>query len=302
MLHCRVRSRATSSAHSDLTSFFTYSGVSLVQADPIEVYPMSELSRNFYFLVSVEGPTGLDSGRRVVLGIDDGAQQGHPDLHQLPGSTFTGSSSGGEHSTGCDGHGTMVSSCISSTINNSLDLVGVAPGCYTRGGKIFNAIEIFGFCFGFLESQDSWIVGGIEWSVDIGARITNSSWGGGGASSVVVDAFESARDQGVIHFAAAGNDGSSSIGFPANLPTVNAVSAIASNGSLASFSTSGAGTFVSAPGASVLVARQGREVLAHACGQRQERSSARVLRGAVRSASGSGLKEAPPLAALSRKK
>ena len=190
----------------------------------------------------------------VVVVLDDGAQQGHPDLHQLPGSTFTGASSGGEHSTPCDGHGTMVSSCISSTINNNLDLVGVAPGCFTRGGKIFNAIDFFGFCFGLLESQDSWIVDGLEWSVDIGARITNSSWGGGASSAVVVSAFANARAQGVIHFAAAGNDGSSTIGFPANLPTVNAVTAIASNGSLASFSTYGSGTFVAAPGASVLVA------------------------------------------------
>jgi len=190
----------------------------------------------------------------VVVVLDDGAQQGHPDLHQLPGGTFTGSSSDGEHSTPCDGHGTMVSSCISSTIDNNLDLVGVAPGCYTRGGKIFNAIDFFGFCFGFLESQDSWIVAGLEWSVDIGARITNSSWGGGASSAVVVNAFANSRSQGVLHFAAAGNDGSSTIGFPANLPTVNAVTAIASNGSLASFSTFGSGAFVTAPGASVLVA------------------------------------------------
>ena len=55
-----------------------------------------------------------------------------------------------------------------------------------------------------------------------------------------------------MHFAATGNDGTSTIGFPANLSSVNAVSAIQSNGSLASFSTNGNGNFICAPGAAVL--------------------------------------------------
>lgn len=206
--------------------------------------------------IDMDGPEAWDitigDDAVVVVILDDGAQQGHPDLHQLAGSTFSGSGSNGDHYTECDGHGTCVSSCVASTINNATDVVGIAPNCYTRSGKIFNAISFFGFCLGLLESQDSWIVNGINWSATIGARATNSSWGGGGSSSTVNAAYANTGAQGVMHFAAAGNDGSSTIGWPANLAIINSVSAVSSNGSLASFSTYGSGLFVSAPGESIL--------------------------------------------------
>ena len=88
---------------------------------------------------------------------------------------------------------------------------------------------------------------GINWAASSGARVTNSSWGGGAASAAITSAFNSTRDQGVLHIAAAGNDGSSTIGFPANLGSVNAVAALAPSGNLASFSTYGSGLFISAP-------------------------------------------------------
>ncbi|MDG2291468.1 MAG: S8 family serine peptidase [Phycisphaerales bacterium] len=208
--------------------------------------------------IDMDAPEAWDvtigSDAVVVVVLDDGGQQGHPDLHQLPGETFSGSGSGsGNHATTCDGHGTCVASCVSSTINNATDVVGVAPGCYTRAGKIFNSIDFFGFCLGFLEFQDSWAVNGITWAEDIGARVTNSSWGGGSASASINAAFEATANAGVLHFAAAGNDGTSTIGWPANNPNVLAISAVASNGSLASFSTYGNGLFAAAPGASILV-------------------------------------------------
>ncbi len=208
--------------------------------------------------VDMNGPEAWDvtigSEDVVVVILDDGAQQNHPDLHQLPGSTFTGSSSGGEHSTPCDGHGTAVSSCVASTIDNNTDLVGIAPGCHTRGAKIFNAIDFFGFCLGFLEFQESWGVNGIGWSASVGARVTNSSWGGGSPSAAIESAYQSTYNQGVMHFGAAGNDGSASISWPASSQWLHAISAMSSNGSLASFSTYGSGLFAAAPGASILTA------------------------------------------------
>ncbi|MCH2132493.1 MAG: S8 family serine peptidase [Phycisphaerales bacterium] len=188
----------------------------------------------------------------MVAVLDDGLDQDHPDMNQVPGFNFTGSGSSGDHETACDGHGTCVASCVSAIINNNLYTVGVAPSCPTIGMKIFNAIEFFGFCFGFLESQDSWIIAGLNQSVTSGARVTNSSWGGGASSSGVNAAFTSSYAQGVLHIAAAGNDGSTTIGWPASLNNVLAVAALASNGTLASFSTSGSGLFGSAPGAGIL--------------------------------------------------
>ena len=191
-----------------------------------------------------------DEAIQVVV-LDSGIDQNHQDIHQLPGETFTGSSSNGDPGNSCDNHGTAVAGCVSGTINNSIGVVGVAPGCTVRAGKVFNEISLFGFCLGFLEFQDSWVVEGIGWSAAEGARVTNSSWGGGSASGSITAAFNQTYEQGVLHVAAAGNDGSSTIGWPASLENVLAVSAMQSNGTLASFSTYGSGLFAAAPGAGI---------------------------------------------------
>jgi hypothetical protein len=188
----------------------------------------------------------------IVSILDDGIDQDHPDISQVPGNDFTDEGTGGDHTTMCDGHGSCVGGCVSATIDNNLGVTGVAPGCRVMATRIFNAIDFFGFCFGFIETTDAWIANGIGWATQNGARVTNSSWGGGSPSSVVTTAFENARAAGVIHFGAAGNDGSSSISYPASLSALNAVAAINSSGSLASFSTYGSGLFCSAPGEGIL--------------------------------------------------
>ena len=193
----------------------------------------------------------LGSSEVSVVILDSGIDQNHNDITQLPGQTFSSGSSNGDPSNGCDNHGTAVAGCVSASIDNNLGVVGVAPNCTVRAGKIFNEIDLFSFCLGFLEFQDSWAVSGITWSADIGAKVTNSSWGGGAPSASITTAFNQTRDQGVLHVAAAGNDGTSTLGWPSSLDSVIAVAAMSSNGTLASFSTYGNGLFISAPGQSI---------------------------------------------------
>lgn len=184
----------------------------------------------------------------LVAIFDDGLDQDHPDVNQIPGFNFTGNGSTGDHVTECDAHGTCVASCVSAVVNNGTGAVGIAPTSRSIGMKIFNSVSFFGFCLGFLESQDSWTVNGINQAADSGARVTNSSWGGGGASSVINAAFSSTRAAGVLHVGAAGNDGSTTISWPASSTSLIAVAALASSGNRASFSTHGQGLFCSAPG------------------------------------------------------
>ncbi|MDG2423845.1 MAG: S8 family serine peptidase [Phycisphaerales bacterium] len=184
----------------------------------------------------------------LVAIFDDGLDQDHPDMNQIPGFNFTGNGSSGDHVTECDGHGTCVASCVSATLNNGVGSVGIAPTSRTIGMKIFNAVNFFGFCLGFLESQDSWTINGINQAVNSGARVTNSSWGGGGSSSGINAAFDSSRNAGLLHVGAAGNDGTSTISWPASHGSLIAVAALSSSGNRASFSTYGIGLFCSAPG------------------------------------------------------
>lgn len=192
-----------------------------------------------------------DPSIRVVV-LDSGIQQNHPDLHQLPGQSFVSGGGNGGPGNSCDNHGTAVAGCIAATANNGIGIAGIAPGVYVQAGKIFNETSFFGFCLPFLESQDSWTAAGINWAGDSGAQVTNSSWGGGAPTAVITNAFNTTRDMGVIHFGAAGNDGTGTVGYPASLGSVNSVAAVDSSGNRASFSTFGPGLFISAPGAAVL--------------------------------------------------
>ena len=192
-----------------------------------------------------------DAAIEVVV-FDSGIQGGHPDLSLVPGQDFTGGNSDGSPNSTCDNHGTAVAGCVAASIDNGIGIVGVAPDCRVKSGKIFNEIFLIFLCLPFLESQDSWTVAGINWAADSGARVTNSSWGGGGGSAAISSAFASTRSAGVMHFASTGNDGTSTIGFPANLSSVHAISAIQSSGAIASFSTIGDGNFICAPGVSIL--------------------------------------------------
>lgn len=188
----------------------------------------------------------------VVVVLDSGIDQAHEDINQIPGQGFTGSGTNGGPGGQCDNHGTAVGGCVAARIDNALGVVGIAPTCKVRAGKIFNEVFFIFVCTPFLQSQDSWTANGINWAQTSGARVTNSSWGGGTASAVITTAFNNTRALGVIHFGAAGNGGNNSISYPASLASVNAVAAIDSAGNRASFSQYGVGLFISAPGAAIL--------------------------------------------------
>ncbi|MGD8453857.1 MAG: S8 family serine peptidase [Phycisphaerae bacterium] len=191
-----------------------------------------------------------DPAIKVVI-LDLGIQQDHPDITQVPGQDFYGSMPGGGPETICDNHGTCVAGCVSATINNSIGVTGIAPDCNSVSAKIGASHPFYIWCFNTFDSQPSMLANGIDYAVTIGARVTNASIGYTN-SSLVTTAYADARAAGIVHFAASGNDSSSTISYPANLPTVNAVGALTSSGARASFSNYGTGLTFSAPGEDVL--------------------------------------------------
>ncbi|MGP1346003.1 MAG: S8 family serine peptidase [Phycisphaerales bacterium] len=193
--------------------------------------------------------TGDDSVITVIL--DVGMQFNHPDLNNAPGQDFSGSVPNGGPANNCDNHGTAVAGCVSAILNNSTGIVGGAPGSRTASGKIGVSTSFFGLCFGFFDSQPTMLVSALNWSASSGARVTNSSFGYG-VSAAVTTAYDTTRSAGVLHFAASGNGGTSSVSYPANLSSVNAIGALQQNGTLASFSQFGVGQQFVAPGAAIL--------------------------------------------------
>ena len=93
---------------------------------------------------------------------------------------------------------------------------------------------------------DSALAQGIVWATDHGARVINASLGGPGEDATLGAAAQYAQAHGALLVAAAGNDSSSTLDYPAALPNVLSAAASDQTDRLYWFSNSGAS--VAAPG------------------------------------------------------
>ncbi len=187
--------------------------------------------------------------------IDSGVDLTHPDLNLAAGADFTGAGGNGAPMNACDNHGTWVAGCIAGRRNNSAGIVGAAPGCRVAPARTFVSSLA---CDGSWNSQASWTVNTLNWAQSIGARVTNNSNGYGFTSASIDTAYSSTRSAGIVHFASAGNDGSSTLAYPARYAPVMAVGAADRFGNRASFSQTGQNLDVMGPGVSITTTdRQG---------------------------------------------
>ena len=177
--------------------------------------------------------------------IDSGVQLDHPDLEtqiwinkdEIPGNFIDDDAngkiddiqgwhfydSGFENNDVIDdfGHGTHITGVISAA-NNGTGVTGIAYNSRVLPVKVLNE---------YGEGWASDIAAGIIYAVDNGARILNLSIGAPEDISILKEAVDYASEQGVILIAAAGNDGTETIDYPARYPNVIAVAATDSNGS-----------------------------------------------------------------------
>ena len=188
--------------------------------------------------------TGIPSV--IVVVLDVGVQQDHPDINQIPGADFTGAGGGGGPVNSCEKHGTAVAGCVTGMINNGIGAVGVAPGCKVASAHPFTGNT--SSCDGSWSGSATGTIDALNWAIQIGARVTNNSNQYGFTSSGISDAYQNGRSAGIVHFASAGNSATSPPVYPASIPVVNAVAALNSSGNRASFSNYGPGLDFSAPG------------------------------------------------------
>lgn len=204
----------------------------------------------------------------VIAVIDEGVQYDHPDLAanmwtntgEIPGNGIDDDGNGFiDDVYGYDfydfdgdpmdegGHGTHVAGTICAEGNNGIGIVGVVQQCKIMALR-------------FLGPQGGYTSGGIaavDYAVQMGAKISNNSWGGGGFSQGLYDAIAAARDADHVFLAAAGNDGTNndvSPHYPSNYSLANVVSVAATDNRdrLASFSNYGAQSVdIAAPGVDI---------------------------------------------------
>ena len=144
-----------------------------------------------------------------------------------------------------NGHGTAVASMIIG--QNSLT-PGVAPGAEILSIRIANDL---GQSDSFLLAQ------GIIAAVDGGAGLINISMGSVGDNALVRKAIEYAQAAGAVILAAAGNNGSERVSYPAANDGVIAVGAVDALGNHLDFSNTGMQVAISAPGYGVNAAWTG---------------------------------------------
>lgn len=147
------------------------------------------------------------------------------------------------------GHGTHVAGILGAVTNNGIGIAGVSPNA--RIMAVRAGYEEYGGS-GVLEVDDA--VSAIYYACDNGADILNLSWGGTGISSpdsqILSSAVEWASEAGVLICAAAGNEGTDELFYPAayDFPNVMAVGSTTQSDEKAASSNYGDWVDVSAPG------------------------------------------------------
>lgn len=191
--------------------------------------------------IDAGAPTG--AGRTVCI-IDTGFYNGHEDLASLNLVGGYSQIAGEAYTEDGNGHGSHVAGTIAGA-NNSLGVVGVSPGTVSLYiVKFFNNDGVATF------SSD--LIDGINRCQSGGADIISMSLGGGRASGKERRAFNNLYDAGILHIAAAGNDGNTAYSYPASYDSVVSVAAVDINNAIADFSQQNDQVEIAAPGVGVL--------------------------------------------------
>jgi subtilisin family serine protease len=196
-------------------------------------------------MVQADQVSDADAGNRTLCIIDSGIDGSHPDLQGLPmaGENFTPS---GDWNTDENSHGTHVAGTIAAVGGNGIGVVGVLPNQKLKLyiAKVFDASG---------SAPSSTIAKAMLACRKNGrANLISMSLGGSRASRLdqLVVRFLAGRD--ILLIAAAGNNGDTSISYPAGYAEVMSAAAIDSTMAHADFSQSNPDVEIAAPGVDVL--------------------------------------------------
>jgi thermitase len=205
----------------------------------------------------IDAPEGWDAaglgsfpstgGVRVGI-VDTGIDQTHPDLAGKTAGCATSYNSGFAIVNGVcaddNGHGSHVSGTISANTNNGEGVSGVAFNSPIVMCKALATAAGTGLT--------SDIANCINWVSKQGVKVISMSLGGGD-SATLKTAVQNAYDNGsgVLLVAAAGNDGDSTLNYPAAYPEVVSVAATDNRDQRASFSNANSDVEIAAPGVDV---------------------------------------------------
>lgn len=181
-----------------------------------------------------------------ILMLDDGLDINHQDINRGEVKDFTTDLGSGAHVSNQDFHGTLVAGCMTAITNNGVGIAGVAGGSKTVGARVHRPLDPFELPQGFKSNpfigfwtQEEWVADGLLWGLVQGCRVSNNSNFYDFDSELISDLYLLTRQSGIYHFAAAGNEDTTTLPFPADDESVRAITGIDDTG--LQMGTTGAG-------------------------------------------------------------
>ncbi|WP_019677170.1 S8 family serine peptidase [Arsukibacterium perlucidum] len=225
----------------DLVTLQADPGVEYIEED-LKRYPMAQQVPYGYTMVQANQVSDQFASNQKVCVIDSGLDLPHEDF--LSGNiTGTNNSGTGNWYDNGGPHGTHVAGTIAA-LNNTTGMLGVLP----NGNVKLHIIKVFNEAgWGY----SSTLASAVNTCVSNGSTVINMSLGGGGSNTTESNAMQAAFDQGVLLVAAAGNDGNTTMSYPASYDSVISVAAIDSNKQLASFSQRNTQVELAGPGVDI---------------------------------------------------
>ena len=164
----------------------------------------------------------------------------------IPGYDFVNNDT---HPNDDEGHGTHVAGTLAQSTNNGIGTAGLAHGASLMPVKVLDSTGSGSYAD---------VAEGIYFAANNGADVINLSLGGPSSSSALEEALAYAYGKGVTIVAAAGNNGTGTLSYPAAYNAyVIAVGATRYDETLTSYSNYGPGIDIVAPGGDTSVDQNG---------------------------------------------
>lgn len=248
LLTARVRYRSLDGLQKDLAehaSDYTNAGPNLVaripglppQKDTANAGGSSPFrSQGLDLIGAPANRTGWGSG--VTVAVLDSGVVDHPSLRNASITHIDLVEDG----QAFHGHGTAMTSLIAGDDPN---IAGISPASKIVDIRVADPQG---------NSNTALLASGIIRAIESGAKVINISLGSSQASPVLEQAVQYAISRGAVIIAAAGNEQSNALSYPAAYSGVVSVAAIDATGTQAWFSNSGQGLTLAAPGVGIVSA------------------------------------------------
>lgn len=250
LLTARVRYRSLDGLQKDLAehaSDYTNAGPNLVARIPgLPAQPQKDTanaggstpfrSQGLDLIGAPANRTGWGSG--VTVAVLDSGVVDHPSLRNTSITHIDLVEDGQPF----HGHGTAMTSLIAGDDPN---VSGVSPATKILDVRVADPQG---------NSNTALLASGIVRAIDSGAKILNISLGSSQTSPALEQAVQYALSRGAVIIAAAGNEQSNALSYPAGYAGVVSVAAIDATGAQAWFSNSGQGLTLAAPGVGIVSA------------------------------------------------